>query len=170
MPRRKLWKRPAERPRTTVPAPISIRPATDADLERLLKLYVQLSPGNAETALESARPALAEVLAAPHIHLLVAESGGTVVGTVTLVLVPNLTHNGAPWAQVENMVVVESLRGSGIGRALIDECLRIAKDHGCYKVQLQSGNQRREGPNDAHAFYRSLGFQPSSVGFRYYFD
>jgi GNAT superfamily N-acetyltransferase len=153
-----------------VTAAVTIRSAVDADLERLLELYVQLSPANAETTFDSARPALAEVIEAPHIYLLVAEAEGHVVGTVTLVLVPNLTHNGAPWAQVENMVVDESLRGSGIGRALIDECLRIAKEHGCYKVQLQSGNQRREGPNDAHAFYRRLGFEPSSVGFRLYFD
>lgn len=149
---------------------VSVRPAAQADLERLLALYVQLSPANAETTLDTARPALAEMLAAPHIDLLVAESGGEVIGTVTLVVVPNLTHNGAPWAQVENMVVDELLRGSGVGRALIDECLRIAKDFGCYKVQLQSGNQRREGPNDAHAFYRRLGFELSSAGFRLYFD
>jgi len=92
------------------------------------------------------------------------------MGTVTLVIVPNLTHNSQPWAQVENMVTDASVRGSGAGRALIEECLRLAREAGCYKVQLQSGNQRATPENDAHGFYRHLGFEPSSTGFRLYFE
>jgi len=84
--------------------------------------------------------------------------------------VPNLTHGGKPWAQVENMVTDATVRGSGIGRQLIDECLRLAREAGCYKVQLQSGNQRRSPENDAHGFYEHLGFAASSVGFRYYIE
>jgi GNAT superfamily N-acetyltransferase len=103
-------------------------------------------------------------------RLLVAQQDGAIVGTVTLVLVPNLTHGGKPWAQVENMVVEEGRRGTGVGRRFIEECLAVAREAGCYKVQLQSGNQRREGPHDAHAFYAHAGFQPSSVGFRYYLE
>lgn len=113
---------------------------------------------------------LGAILANRGMRLLVGELRGRVVGTVTLVVAPNLTHGGKPWAQVENMVVDEGLRGTGVGRVLIEECLRIAREAGCYKVQLQSGNERREGPHDAHAFYAHVGFQPSSVGFRYYFE
>ncbi len=110
------------------------------------------------------------MLATSNLALLVAEDGGVVVGTVTLVVVPNLTHGGQPWAQVENMVTDSTVRGSGVGRRLIEECLRLAGEAGCYKVQLQSGNQRRTRANDAHGFYEHLGFAPSSVGFRHYFE
>ena len=144
--------------------------AQPGELEALLELYVQLSPENAGTRLADAAEALEAILRDDRIHLLVAEAGGRVAGTVTLVCVPNLTHGGRPWAQVENMVVEEKLRGTGIGRQLIDECLRIARRAGCYKVQLQSGHQRREGPHDAHSFYRRRGFEPSSVGFRRYLE
>ncbi len=149
-------------------AKVAIRRASEGDLDALLRLYVQLSPGNAGTDTARAEPALAQVLGTPGITLLVAEREGAVVGTVTLVIVPNLTHNAQPWAQVENMVADASVRGSGVGRLLIEECLKLAGEAGCYKVQLQSGNQRTTADNDAHGFYRHLGFEASSAGFRYY--
>ena len=139
------------------------------DLDALLRLYEQLSPGTATVDPAKARLALESMLATPNVTLLVADEGD-VVGTVTLVIVPNLTHSGKPWAQVENMVTDATVRGSGIGRQLIDECLRLAREAGCYKVQLQSGNQRRSPENDAHGFYEHLGFAASSVGFRYYIE
>jgi len=137
------------------------------DLDALLRLYEKLSPGNAGADRVKAAATLGAILANPSMTLLVAEDGRT-VGTVTLVIVPNLTHNSQPWAQVENMVTDENIRGSGAGRALIEECLRLAREAGCYKVQLQSGNQRRSAENDAHGFYRHIGFEESSAGFRYY--
>lgn len=134
-----------------------------------MRLYAQLSPGNATVHAVSEAAALEAILAAPHVGLLVADQGD-VVGTVTLVIVPNLTHGAKPWAQVENMVTDASVRGSGVGRRLIEECLRLAREARCYKVQLQSGNQRRGPENDAHGFYEHLGFAASSVGFRYYLE
>ncbi len=138
-------------------------------MDALLALYEQLNSGNVGADRTRATAALRRILGTSTMHLLVAEST-EVVGTVTLVIVPNLTHNSEPWAQVENMVTDSAVRGSGVGRALIEECLRLAREAGCYKVQLQSGNQRRSRENDAHGFYEHLGFAPSSVGFRYYFD
>ena len=137
------------------------------DLDALLRLYEQLSPGSPTAEIATAALALEAMLATPTVTLLVADDGH-VTGTVTLVIVPNLTHGAKPWAQLENMVIDASVRGSGAGRLLIEECLRLAREAGCYKVQLQSGNQRRSLENDAHGFYEHLGFAASSVGFRYY--
>jgi GNAT superfamily N-acetyltransferase len=139
------------------------------DLDALLRLYEQLSPGDSGADRTTSAAALEAMLSTPNVTLLVADEG-QVTGTVTLVIVPNLTHGAKPWAQVENMVTDATVRGSGIGRQLIDECLRLAREAGCYKVQLQSGNQRRSPENDAHGFYEHLGFAASSVGFRYYIE
>ncbi len=141
-----------------------------SDLDALLRLYEQLSAGNAGTDRDRASAALEALLASPGATLLVAEDDGSVIGTVTLVVVPNLTHNAQPWAQVENMVTDASVRGGGAGRALLEECLRLAAGAECYKVQLQSANTRTTPENDAHGFYRHLGFDASSSGFRYYFS
>jgi GNAT superfamily N-acetyltransferase len=142
-----------------------VRDAVEADLEALLGLYVQLSPGNASTTAEAARPGLRAMLADERVRLVVVEgTHGRVVATATVVIVPNLTHDGQPWAQVENVVVDESVRGTGAGRLVMDECVRLAWEAGCYKVQLQSADHR-EG---AHRFYEGMGFRASSLGFRLY--
>jgi GNAT superfamily N-acetyltransferase len=146
-------------------APGVVRAAREDDLEALLRLYVQLSAGNASTRVEAARRGLVAMLADERMRLLVAEDeAGRVIGTATVVVVPNLTHDARPWAQVENVVVDEAARGTGVGKALMDECVRIAWEAGCYKVQLQSADHRQ----GAHRFYEGLGFEASSVGFRLY--
>ena len=87
-------------------------------------------------------------------------------GTVDVLTVTNLTHGGRPWAVVENVVVAGAHRRRGIGRALMHEAMGQARRAGCYKVQLTSGKHRA----DAHAFYRSLGFEAVAEGFKAYFD
>jgi hypothetical protein len=44
--------------------------------------------------------------------------------------------------------------------------MALAKSAGCYKVILTSDNRRER----AHKFYKSLGFEPSAQGFRFYFQ
>lgn len=145
---------------------MNVRRASQGDLDALLRLYTQLSPENAATERSRAALAFEQITSSPGVSLLVAESGDTVVGTVTLVVVPNLTHHAQPWAQVENMVVDESVRGSGVGRQLLEKCVELAREAGCYKLQLQSASQRTE----AHRFYARLGFEDTSAGFRKYLD
>ena len=77
-------------------------------------------------------------------------------------MVTNLTHTGRPWAVVENVVVAHVHRRRGVGRALMQEAMAQARRVGCYKVQLTSGKHRAE----AHAFYRSLGFEAVAEGFK----
>lgn len=146
--------------------PAVIRTATVADLDALLALYAQLNSLNESTAREEAERGLRASIEHPDVRLFVAEDGGTVIGTATAVVAPGLTHNGRAWMQVENVVVDASIRGTGVGRALMDACVDFARERGCYKIQLQSGNQR----TDSHRFYERFGFQPSTVGFRLYLD
>ncbi len=143
-----------------------VRVAVPADLDALIALYVQLAPGNVGTTHDAAARALGATLANPDLRLFVVDEGGAVIGTVLGAVLPGLTHGGRSWMQIENMVVDEARRGSGIGRALIDACVDFARERDCYKVQLQSDEQR-EG---AHRFYERAGFLPSSVGFRRYFE
>jgi GNAT superfamily N-acetyltransferase len=77
--------------------------------------------------------------------------------------VPNLSHKGRPWAQVENVIVDASERGAGYGEQMMRFALDAAREAGCYKLVLTSNKQRDE----AHRFYRRLGFRASHEGFRY---
>jgi GNAT superfamily N-acetyltransferase len=143
---------------------VRVRLATTADLDALLSLYVQLSPGNAAADRNMAARALEGILGREGVSLFVADLNGRVVGTATLVVVPNLTHNSQPWAQLENMVVADSQRSTGVGAAILRHAIGAAWDAGCYKVQLQSDNAR-EG---AHRFYEREGFAATSRGYRLY--
>jgi GNAT superfamily N-acetyltransferase len=80
--------------------------------------------------------------------------------------VPNLTHGGAPWAIVENVVVDAAVRRCGVGRRLMEDVAHRCRTAGCYKIQLLSRKHRAE----AHSFYRMLGFEASAEGFRCYLE
>ena len=144
---------------------MKVREARPADLGRLLQLYG--GPEEAYRGLEplsgeAAERRFAEVLADRSQRVLVAEEeGGAVAGTLTLVVVPNLAHGGAPYAIVENVVVDEARRGSGVGSALVREAVSRARAAGAYKLSL-TANLSREA---AHGFYRSLGLEETHKGF-----
>ena len=146
------------------PLNIQVRTARSGDLPDVLRLVAQLHPDDPPPDPERAAAALPEILSREDHALLVAEVDGQLVGTLHLIVSPNLTHDGAPWAIVENVVVDDGRRGTGIGRALMDEAERRARRAGCYKVQLLSADHR-----DAGAFYGTLGYELRARGYRKYF-
>jgi len=150
-------------------ASVVVRRTSVSDLDALLSLYeelagneIVLAPGdraNDEQLLE-------EILADPRRELAVAIADGQLVGTADLLVVTNLTHRGQPWAIVENVIVADTARRTGVGRALMGHLMERARTDGCYKLQLVSGKQRAQ----AHAFYRSMGLDAVAEGFKIYFD
>ena len=144
-----------------------VRLATEADLPRIVELLAQLSLDTPHEQLatplpEQYRRALHEIAADPRQQLFVAEDQGRIVGTACLIIVPNLTHQGKPYALVENVVVDETQRSAGYGELLMRHAMAEAKRAGCYKLALTS-NKQRPG---AHRFYQRLGFRAASEGFR----
>lgn len=150
---------------------VMIRQATEEDIPRILELYRELAITTSEVELsrspspDDCRRVLAEICAAPGHELLVAEDQGHVVGTMVLLIVPDLSHGACPWALVENLVIGHEQRRRGFGRLLMDYAMARARDAGCYRIVLSSDKRRHE----AHRFYRSLGFQASAHGFRLHF-
>lgn len=63
---------------------------------------------------------------------------------------------------MERVVIDAQRRGRGIGAALMDEVVARARSAGCYKLTFLSNKRRSR----AHPFYRRLGFEPTSEGFR----
>lgn len=148
-------------------AKAQVRPATESDLPRIVELLAQLSlhaprENLAAPMPESYRRAFQQISADPRQRLFVVEDGGRVVGTACLIIVPNLSHQGRPYAIVENVVVDEGQRSSGYGEVLMRHAMAEAQRAGCYKLTLTSNKQRA----DAHRFYQGLGFRATSEGFR----
>jgi GNAT superfamily N-acetyltransferase len=148
---------------------VTIRHASQSDLGGLISLYEELAGAKTTAApddLASAERTLAEILSDRRRTLIVAVRDGQLIGTADLLVVANLTHHGEPWAIVENVIVAGTAHRTGVGKALIEYLIELARTAGCYKLQLVSGKQRAP----AHAFYRSLGLEAVAEGFKIYFD
>ena len=148
---------------------IRIRRADNNDLDDLLALFRALADDRSTAAPAdnaTSAPVLAEIVADPRRHLMVAVVDDHLVGTAEILIVANLTHHGRPWAVVENVVVRESARRRGVGHELMQRLIDMAREADCYKLQLTTGKQR----TGAHEFYRSLGLNAVAEGFKIYFE
>ncbi|GAB2462084.1 GNAT family N-acetyltransferase [Nocardioides hungaricus] len=135
-----------------------IREALPEDFGAVMRLYGQLHPGDPVLDNGSDRDVYDAILATRSLTLLVLEIDGVVVATTYLNIIPNITRSASPYAVIENVVVDESVRGTGLGKQIMAATLRAAWDAGCYKAMLLTGSKTPS----THAFYRSCGFSPDA--------
>ena len=108
--------------------------------------------------------ALEAIVTAPGTLLLVAIDDDRVVGTITLITFALLTGRRA---LIEDVIVDESVRGRGIGVALVEEALSHARRMGVSTIDLTS----RPAREAANALYRKVGFvQRNTNVYRYSFE
>lgn len=144
---------------------VVVRSAHAGDVERLIWLLEQ---GALEGQKESASDpntylaALSDIQATDGNDLLVAESDGEVVGLCQLIVFRHLQRCGGLCAEIESLHVHPDSRGKGIGGHLLNKAVELARQAGCYRVQLTSNIAR----SDAHRFYERHGFVASHVGFK----
>ena len=131
-----------------------IRVAGPADFEAVLRLYGHLHPDDPRIDDGSDRTAFEQIIASPHLNLLVLERDVAIIATTYLNVIPNLTRSASPYAVIENVVVDEAYRGTGVGKELMAATLDAAWEAGCYKAMLLTGSSTPA----THAFYRACGF------------
>jgi ribosomal protein S18 acetylase RimI-like enzyme len=125
-----------------------VQAATDEVLKAFGRLLPQLSRSAPPLDIE----ALQMLVAWPGNRLLVARMGGDIVGALTLAMFPIPTGRRA-W--IEDVVVDESARGQGVGAALTQEAVRLARAEGARTIDLTSRPSREA----ANRLYQRLGFQ-----------
>lgn len=140
---------------------IEVRAATLADASEVVRLLAQL--GHAQPAGDdSAR--LAAFLDGGEEVFVAARSPAAearrLLGAVTL-HVTNVFHRPGPIGRLTAMVVDESVRGQGIGAALVHAAEEIFAERGCALIEVTSNKKR----TDAHAFYERLGYIGTSFRF-----
>jgi len=139
---------------------IRIRRAGETDLPAVIRLQHQLGPHEPPMSHDDAVAIFALMQSYPDNVVYVAEADGAIVGTFTLLVMDKLGH-GKPAGLVEDVVVDEAHRGTGIGAEMMRFAMEHCRQRGCYKLALSS-NALRTG---AHAFYERLGFQKHGLSF-----
>ncbi|MBU4527237.1 MAG: GNAT family N-acetyltransferase [Hoeflea sp.] len=141
---------------------VEIRSAGPDDVSALLNLYRELQPDDPEMGENLARDRFNQMLAHPGMVVFLAFAGEIAVSTITLVIIPNLTRGGAPYALIENVVTHVAHRQHGYAGALIRHAIAHAWEAGCYKVMLLSGSKNPATLD----FYRHCGFVQDKTGFQ----
>jgi GNAT superfamily N-acetyltransferase len=108
------------------------------------------------------RAAFEAIAVDPRNQLIVLEVDGAVAGCLQLTFIPGLTYKGRERALIEGVRVLNAMRGRGLGKALINYAVDLARQRGCALVQLTTDKRRAE----AQAFYRTLGFTASHEGMK----
>ena len=138
-------------------APLVIREATPADAAALGRLVGELGYPAPSAEMPSRVHALG---ASGHAVVLVAELDGEVVGLATAHVLPTI-HSATPAALLTALVVSETARGGGAGRALVARAEEWARAMGAVRIAVTSGAQRA----DAHRFYERIGYARTGVRF-----
>lgn len=86
--------------------------------------------------------------------ILVAETEGKIVGYISLWIGKLSWRVANPIVEIENLCVAPSLRGSGIGTALMREVARIAKERRAKRLRVTALSQN----DPALHFYRKHGY------------
>lgn len=146
-----------------------MRTATFADLPAIVAMLFDDDLGRTrEIVSDPIDPAYAAgfeaIEADANQHLVVAELGGKIVGTMQLSYIPSIQFRGGWRQQIEAVRIASDIRGQGLGKQMMDWAIDQARRRGCMIVQLSSQNDRK----DAHRFYERLGFDRDHVQMKYY--
>ncbi|WP_037609590.1 GNAT family N-acetyltransferase [Streptacidiphilus rugosus] len=144
---------------------LTFRRATREDLPAIVAMLAADSMGAGRESPDDLTPYLAafdRVSADANQHLIVADRGGEVVGTLQLSVIPGISRQGITRTVVEAVRVRADQRGSGLGTALMEHAVAESRRLGASLVQLTSDGSRV----DAHRFYERLGFTGSHIGFK----
>ncbi|MCH8915715.1 MAG: GNAT family N-acetyltransferase [Thaumarchaeota archaeon] len=111
----------------------SLRQASDIDRNKAEKIFEKIN------------------LNPDHI-IVVAELGGKIVGTTTLLIEQKFIHGGGLVGHIEDVVVDKNFQGQKIAEKIIKYIFEFAKNRGCYKTILDC-------TDDLKPFYEKLGFR-----------
>lgn len=131
-----------------------IRQATRSDADRIRELCDQLGYA---ISLANAQDRIATAIS-PDRDVVVYEQDGSPFGGTRVVAWMELSHRRAlesgEWGEISGLVVDESVRGRGVGAALIRYAEEWTRQRGLSRLRVRTNDARK----DAHRFYEREGF------------
>jgi GNAT superfamily N-acetyltransferase len=143
---------------------VEVRVARTHEIEGVLAMFEWLfaAPGSVPPHWDPAEAAgrLERLLDNPRATLLVADTGATLAGFVTVFLdIDSVRYGQRAW--VEDLAVDPARRSTGIGKRLLDAAKEWGRARGASHLELDSGLARL----DAHRFYEREGPSWKSICF-----
>ena len=140
---------------------VTIEVATEVG-DDIVEAFARLIPQLSKSSPAPTKAELQAIASHEACFLLVArEDGGTILGSLTLVVFPIPT---AVRAWIEDVVVDDAARGKGVGELLNRRALEISAEHGAKTVDLTSRPSREA----ANRLYQRIGFEPRDTNvYRY---
>jgi ribosomal protein S18 acetylase RimI-like enzyme len=140
-----------------------VRDAVPADREAIRRVtwaaYAELEAGMGPEAWHGLHGAVAGVLARKSGEWIVCDAGGRIVGSVMLSPPATEAYGGfitpPPWPEIRVLAVDPAMRGYGIARTLVAECIRRAAAAGAARIGLHTSRSMHK----AIALYLKMGFQ-----------
>ncbi|ANL28978.1 GCN5-related N-acetyltransferase protein [Rhizobium phaseoli] len=127
-----------------------------------MTLYRHLNPADPLLDDITAEERFSVILAQPGMTVLMGFARDIAVATVTMIVVPNLTRNGASYALLENVITHADHRRRGYAGAVISHAVTEAWKAGCYKVMLLTGSRTPA----TLRFYENCGFLQDKTGYQ----
>ncbi len=134
---------------------VTVSRVSDID-DDLVEAIGALLPQLSSTARPLVRRDLLDIVEAPGTVLLIARDASTkgpIVGMLTFV---SFRIPSGIRAWIEDVVVDQAARGTGVGEALTRVAITLARERGARTIELTSRPHRVA----ATALYRKLGFEP----------
>jgi len=91
--------------------------------------------------------------------IILATSNSKLIGMVSYVL--DRLNQPLRELWIPELVVTADYRNRGIGKRLVMKCESIARRNKCYRIRLESRNDRI----DSHNFYKKIGFSQMALAF-----
>lgn len=141
---------------------VQIRNAQDKDVKDIIEILYELERpkpiGNNEIKIFKNK--IKDYFSDPQKEIMVAEIDSRIIGVVSVIFLRRLNRARLEM-YIPELVVSKEFRYQGIGKKLMQNCIELAKKKKCYRIRLESGNQRKE----SHKFYKGIGFEQSSLSF-----
>lgn len=140
---------------------MEIREARESDFEALARLAEELGrPQLTESNRGLLRRVFDILRSDPNAVFMVAQADGEIIGAIRVQIRYRLNF-AHPEAWISDFIVTEKQRSRGVGRTLLRNAIRVARERQCVRLLLESGYQRVH----AHALYLSDGFVDSGKTF-----
>ncbi len=141
---------------------IEVRPARAEDWPAVARLLAELGRPDVGDAPDDTahRDAFSAYIERADTAAFVALVDGSVVGFIDMEFRQRLNFL-SPQAWIPDVIVAETHRGSGVGKALLSRAEDAARERGCWGMTLESATWRTR----AHAFYEREGWAETGKAF-----